>query len=144
MTKAGVLPYFVDAHDQLFFYFMTPSDPTYGGSCPQIAKGNIDAGEDTETAALREGHEELGLVERNISKIQSPITFFVNGTNADYELVVYPIEVISPVEFDVAGHETGSCDWLTVKQFRRLGREEHINIVAEVENALLALIAQLD
>ena len=59
--KAGLLPYYEDESGKLWFCLMIPSDPSYGGTHPQIAKGNIDAGESAMETAIREGKEELGL-----------------------------------------------------------------------------------
>ena len=66
-VRAGIVPYFID-NNQIYVYLMIPSDPAYGGTEPQIAKGRVEE-EGEEEAAIREGEEELGLIRANINKI---------------------------------------------------------------------------
>jgi 8-oxo-dGTP pyrophosphatase MutT (NUDIX family) len=63
--RAGTIPYIVD-NNEILMMFMKPSNVEYGGDRFQIAKGRIEDGEDTKTAALREAREELGMFLSNI------------------------------------------------------------------------------
>ena len=55
--KAGIIPYYIDEDGIPMMMFMVPSNPNYGGTEYQIAKGHIDKGETHYKAAIREGKE---------------------------------------------------------------------------------------
>lgn len=101
--KAGLLPYYFE--DGMFkFYCMIPSNPMFGGTDPQIAKGEIEYDENPQQAAIREATEELGLVEDNIQNL----IFFrkMNG------IFFYAAEVLNPYNWGTPHFETGSVLWV--------------------------------
>lgn len=129
--KAGVIPYYIDHNGQVQMKFFIPSDSEYGGPKPQIAKGEVDPGEDEATAAVREGSEEVGLVEENISLLEY---FHTQQTGDQYEPAVtqfFIAEVIDPETFTEPGFETGAVMWLTPQQFASQGRSNQRQIVAK-------------
>ena len=66
--RFGLIPWTV-YHDSIIMMFMMPSDPKFGGSNYQIAKGRKESGETDLEAAIREASEELGLKPSNIESI---------------------------------------------------------------------------
>lgn len=57
VKRAGVIPYRFNDKGEVEVYCMIPSDPAYGGSAPQLAKGKIDRGESAINTAWREGEK---------------------------------------------------------------------------------------
>jgi 8-oxo-dGTP pyrophosphatase MutT (NUDIX family) len=127
--KAGIIPYYYDKDGTLMMLFMTPSNPAYGGNKSQIAKGHVDKGEDIETAAFREGVEELGLVTNNIKHSQKLTSQIITGEDDTYSLTVYVAEIVDPQAFKKTDFETGSRKWLTAQQFAAAGRSNQNAIV---------------
>ena len=120
LKKAGLLPYFFDPNTrQVMVCLMIPSNPQYGGSQPQIAKGSIDSGENATQAAKREAWEELGLSPANIK------TFKEVAQTQNGKFTWFVAEVNS-MSLSPAGHETGEVVWLTLgdafKQIREWQR----------------------
>jgi 8-oxo-dGTP pyrophosphatase MutT (NUDIX family) len=119
---------------------MIPSNFKYGGTNPQISKGEIDVGESTIEAALREGVEELGLVKSNIKEL-----FFVGDVNIvsnyeTYTIDVYAAEVINENLFDQPHYETGKVLWLTAVDFEKVGRKNQNSIVQITYQKILSRI----
>ena len=131
MKKLGAVPWIVQKN-QVLMMFMTPSDPAYGGSAPQIAKGNQDAAESAQHAALREAQEELGLRGSNIKTVLPAVSEIVTTKTASYELSVYAVEVLDIAAFDQPHYETGSTHWLTLEQFQIQGRKNQQNLVRKL------------
>jgi 8-oxo-dGTP pyrophosphatase MutT (NUDIX family) len=108
LLKAGLVPYFFDREaKQVMVCLMIPSDPNFGGSQPQIAKGGIDPGENALQAAKREAWEELGLPDANIKNIKE-----VAKTQSG-KFTWFVAEVMS-MNLSKPGHETGEVLWLTL------------------------------
>lgn len=131
-VKAGIVPYLINEDDQIEMYFMIPSDPAYGGSQPQIAKGRLD-GQDPIDAAFREGEEELGLKRSNV--ITAPYlacSQTLSGLDATYTFNVYACQVESKQDFDQPHYETGQTFWLTLDQFKSKGRRSQLEVVNQV------------
>lgn len=130
MKRAGIIPYVV-ANGRVEMAFMVPSDAAYGGIDPQIAKGRVDLGDETPChAAIREGAEELGLLEQ--SCIAPP--FFlccerIIGQYETYHLDVFAVEVESKHSFTDPGRETATVVWLSPQEFRKVGRPSHVPFV---------------
>lgn len=122
--RAGVIPYYADDAGVVHMLFMRPSDPLYGGDRMQIAKGRVDEGETFLQTALREGSEELGLLNTNISRIDEVGTFMGRTT-------VYVAAVVDPLDFGVPGFETSEVQWMTLEEFQREGRDLHVAVVSE-------------
>ncbi len=131
-TKAGIIPYYVlDGVTQ--FMFMIPSDPAYGGTSPNIAKGGVEDGENVTEAAIREGEEELGLKRSNF--VASPTVGFseiVSGLDATYKFTVYTVEVKDPTDFSQYHYETKETLWLTAADFASSGRSSQRKIVTAI------------
>lgn len=139
VTKAGVIPYCI-RYGVLQMRFMTPSDPDYGGTKPQIAKGCIDTGETAVVTALREGIEEVGLRQSNIIQLFRVGTFVATSSDGpDYDLILFAAEVRSMSDFDTPHYETKEVSWLTMQDFLRWGRYEQREIVAAAANKIESL-----
>ena len=136
--KAGVIPYYFDSKNILRMMFMTPSDPKYGGSQFQIAKGRIEAGEDVQQAAIRESEEELGLLPTNVIQVKSLGTRTITGLDETYQLTVFVAEIKNPKAFGPTDFETGDRAWLTLEQFVAKGRQSQLAIVQQANNILRA------
>jgi 8-oxo-dGTP pyrophosphatase MutT (NUDIX family) len=131
MKKLGAVPW-IRENNKVLMMFMTPSDPVYGGSAPQIAKGNQDAGESAQHAALREAQEELGLRGSNIRSVLPEVSETVTTRTASYALTVYAVEVLDIADFDQPHYETGSTHWLTLEEFQIQGRKNQQSLVRKI------------
>lgn len=132
-SKAGIIPYFSDG-TSLFFL---SNNEKFGGLDPSIAKGGIDEYESAEHAAIREGEEELGLQSSNFKNVPELLwKGKLTGMNATYEMSVYAVEVKSKTNFSKAGSEAGSTRWLTLDEFKDVGRKSHWHIVKKMEKFL--------
>ena len=133
-ARAGVYPVYTDESGQTYVYMMVPSDPAYGGSKPQMGKGGIDKGETAEQAALREGHEELGLRLDNIDKVYLLKQEKITGLDAFYNLTVYVAEVKDKDNFDPHGYEASWTGWVEIEdavQVSRTNQKHFVKMVAE-------------
>lgn len=118
IRRAGLIPYIV-VNKKVEMMFMMPSDPAYGGSVYQIAKGMIDDGEKELEAALREASEELGL---NNSNILHNSIIRIGEYN---DTVFFACNVKNKTDFSEPHYETGSVKWMTIPEFLRDGRHIH-------------------
>lgn len=131
-NRAGVIPYLL-RDGVIIMMFMLPSDPAYGGSSFQIAKGVIEDEEDTKQGALREGLEELGLVESNILRLDLvPVTL--------HTTTFYIAQVLNTEDFEIPCFETGAIKWLTLVEFSDIGREIHRPIVKAAHELIKTII----
>lgn len=124
--RAALVPFYVDTtnSDNNKMMFMIPSDTTYGGDSPQMAKGQIEEGETALEAAVREAHEELGLREDNITTIIDCGNWL--GRTQVFAAVVKTMDVSA---FDDFHEETSETMWLTLAEFKRQGRDIHQEVV---------------
>lgn len=136
VSKAGIIPYTIDAEGIVKMLFMVSSDPAYGGAAPQIAKGHVDAGENVEQAACREGQEELGLRQNNIEALQLAKTITISGMTATYPFSLYVAKVKDPGAFDQPGVETEDTIWCTLEQFRVIGRKSQLPLVTAAHSKM--------
>lgn len=127
--KAGVIPYYTNKDGEVRMLFMIPSNPAYGGSFPQIAKGSIDPGEDIATAAMREGEEELGLQHSNIVVLKAVGTERITGLDESYNLSLFVAKVKVPNKFAQPHFETGKRVWLSIEEFNQIGRKSQAPLV---------------
>jgi len=135
--KAAMLPYVIE--DDIYFLFMKPSDPNYGGSRFQIAKGHVDEGEKTLHAAAREAKEELGIKYSNINKIYALKDFIVKGMADDYILSVFLAE-LNNRSIGAHDRESKEVKFMTYKEFKIIGRRKHSSIVKLADIKLRKLI----
>lgn len=119
--RAGVIPC-VYVNGVIEMCMMKPADPMYGGDKIQIAKGKIEDGEGTMEAALREAHEELGLLESNILQLWH-LGRFLGRTD------VFVAHVKNKDDFDMHTDETEHIQWVTLDYFIKNGRPLHVDIV---------------
>lgn len=126
--RAGLVPYYINEVGQVEMLFMIPSDQTYGGSAPQIAKGRIEEGEDEKETAIREAKEELGLIQGNIDGEVDYLGVHLGRTH------MYACRVYSKDLFGVYSFETESTQWMTEDEFRQEGRDIHRDVVHLVES----------
>ena len=119
--RAGTIPYIIE-NGKIEMMFMQPSDPAYGGSEFQIAKGKIEENETAKDAALREAKEEIGLFIGNITLVEE-VGLFMGRTT------VFIAKVKDKDMFGAPGEETGNVAWLTPDQFMDEGRILHKPVV---------------
>lgn len=119
--RAGVIPFIFEGNT-LKMLFMKPSSPEYGGDRFQIAKGKVEPGEQPETAALREGMEELGLFRGNI-EYTNELGVFMGRTT------VFVSKVKDEDMFGLPHFETEETRWMTLDEFLAEGRELHRPVV---------------
>ena len=124
--KAGFIPYIFE-NGILKFMFMVPSDENYGGLKPQIAKGEIDEGEDVFAAAIREAEEELGLIKTNIK--ENTIAELIYDEANDVRLDVFIGEIKDKSNFNKPHYETGSVHWLTYDEYVMVGKPVQLHLV---------------
>ncbi len=124
--RAGIIPYVYDTNGNIQFMFMKPSDPKFGGPDWQIAKGRVEGDDDNLSTAIREGFEELGLKESNIVNVVE-LGVFLGRT------CVFICRVHDKNDFDQFHYETGAVIWLTVDEFKKVGRRLHLEIVEEAD-----------
>lgn len=130
--RAGIIPYIYNSYGELTFMFMRPSDPTYGGSDWQIAKGRVEDDDDNISTAIREGAEELGLKESNIDTI-TELGVFLGRTS------VFICKVYNTTDFNPFHYETGDTEWLTLDEFEHVGRELHYPIVQTAHDHIVLM-----
>jgi len=121
IMRSGVLPYYIE-ENTVKMLFMRPSDPKFGGDTFQIAKGKQEEGEDSQTAGLREGKEELGLFSGNIEEIHN-LGKFLGRTD------IFVVKITDPQLFGDPCFETAETRWMTLEEFQNEGRGLHIPIV---------------
>lgn len=129
--RAGTIPYIIE-NGQVLMMFMRPSNPEYGGDAFQIAKGRVEDGEDTMTAALREAKEELGLFIGNVILVED-LGLFMGRTT------VYVAKVKSRDMFGEPSFETSEVTWMTPEQFNESGRDLHRPVVKAAYRKILSL-----
>ncbi len=122
--RAGIIPY-TTTEDGFRYLFMRPSNPKYGGAQFQIAKGRIEPEETADSAAIREGIEELGLKEKNIKQLDY-LGRFLGRT------MVFLCEV-SNTDLDRPHFETFESVWMSLSDFLANGRSIHHNVVRDAE-----------
>lgn len=123
--RAGLVLYKIGPKTgKLYFYCMIPSDPFYGGSSPQIPKGQIDPGMDEESTAIKEAVEEIGLKVENLKTFE-----FFKKYNKMY---IFIGTVKNSVDFDETCFETGWSGWVCYDDQRDRLRKEQLHIFDEI------------
>lgn len=123
--RAGIIPYMYNDNNEVLVYCMIPSDPAYGGTSPQIAKGKTDNISSKETA-LKEGEEELGLKKSNIDgNIKSLGIFEYSGMKANDEIEVFYCKVKDKDDWGKPHYETGWSGWVNLNtEFNKLRKNQ--------------------
>jgi predicted NUDIX family NTP pyrophosphohydrolase len=127
VNRAGLIPFYVNEHNDIVMLFMVPTDNEWIDSVPQISKGRLEQDEMLLKAAIREAKEELGLKSSNLIRIEpigqySTIMFYVGQIN-------------NPVDFDPFDTtETQKTVWLTLEQYQEEGRALHLPVVIDAVN----------
>ncbi len=119
--RAGVIPFYVK-DNKIIMLFMRPSIEKFGGKCFQIAKGHVEKDESNEDAAFREANEELGLFKGNITN-KHDLGNFLGRTR------IYLAEIKDSNMFGDHDEETGAVKWMSIEEFKSIGRELHYPIV---------------
>ena len=130
-ARSGLVPYVIKDY-QIYFLCMVPSDPKYGTSSPQIAKGKIDEGESPTEAAVREAREELGIKEELLDDITFLGDFHILGKNFQYNLSVYYAKYGNYNELNEPVYETKEVLWMTNELFQEKGRYIHKDIMQKI------------
>ena len=134
--RAAFYPYYFGDQEP-FVLMMIPSDPMYGGSEPQVAKGTIEKGESPKNTAIREVHEELGLRPDNFTNFRQ-----VGTTNIDepdygvYKVTLFIAEVLDPDNLDDPHWETGWSGWLPLSEAKRRVEKYQARLLSMLENAI--------
>lgn len=121
--------------------YMVPSDPKFGGSSPQFAKGRLDGKTDAKEEAIREGEEELGLRRSNMAA--APWLAWsgkVTGLDEEYTMDVYAVLVEDENAFDKPHYETAETVWLTRSEFTTKGRKTQIAIMDRIFDKIEAYL----
>jgi 8-oxo-dGTP pyrophosphatase MutT (NUDIX family) len=107
--KSGIIPVkFVDG--ELYALTMIPSVAKYGGITPQMAKGEIDPGENAQQAAIREGQEEIGLIPSNIQNVYN----LGVEDYGDITIEAYVCTLKDPTKWNTPHFETGAVLWVNL------------------------------
>ena len=135
--RAGLIPYLRGTDGTLLYLMMVSSNPIFGGPRPMISKGKIENDEGTLRCAIREAEEELGLVDRNMRGVPFLIedhrTVLKSGA---YQLTVYAVEIFERWDFESWCEETEYTVWVTLEDFRKDGRRDHVQYLEKLEKIL--------
>lgn len=111
--RGGVIPYYIkDGEIQMMF--MQPSNPKFGGTSFQIAKGKIEKDESPQEGAFREAKEELGLFGPNVE--------FPNTLGQFGNVHIFIAKIKDPNMFGDTTFETQATTWYTPEEFQSKGR----------------------
>ncbi|ASV44340.1 hypothetical protein PBI_SCTP2_325 [Salicola phage SCTP-2] len=116
VRRAGIIPYIIDNDGNIHVYTMIPSDPDYGGTQPQIAKGKMHNNLTSEQTAWNEGEEELGLIKSNTKNFELLKVYPYNQdhSGSNDNLAVYIVEVIDSEKWNEPHYETGWSGWINI------------------------------
>ena len=128
--RSGVVPYYLNAEHQLMVYLMRPSDPDYGGTDWQIAKGGVEPGLSLVVNAMKEGQEELGLKLNNTLGEPWLVT-----TDVRLSITVFAVQIQDPEDFDQPHYETGDTTWLSLPAELHQVRDIHQHILSKLLSA---------
>lgn len=121
--RVGIIPYYID-NGEIEFLFMKPSDARFGGSEFQIAKGKLEDNENEFDGALREGHEELGLLRKNCKNFLD-IGYHLGRTR------LWITNVKNKTDFDIPHFETDETRWISEYNLSSI-RNIHKPIILDV------------
>lgn len=129
IVKSGIIPIKIE-HGCVYAYTMIPSSPEFGGTSPQMAKGNVDDGENTIEAAIREGTEEIGLVKSNIKRMEKiGVAYYMDF---GVQLHVFACVLHDNDDWDTPGYEAKSTQWVNITRNLDSVREQQRVIFREL------------
>lgn len=121
-TRAGLIPYYIDDDLVVHVCLMVPSDPEFGGSEPQFAKGHIEGEESEECCAVREGVEELGITASDVIDV-----WRVTSVNK----IAWFAAEMKGKKLDQPSYESEYSFWMTIGQAQERIREWQKQILQE-------------
>lgn len=115
--RGAIIPYCI-MNEKVFIALMKPSDPKYGGTDFQIAKGTQEEGEDIKQTAIREGEQELGLV------IPKDIQLLWDNKNMGmtYFYVKVQHQTLHPLPNEDGIMETAEAKWFNIEEVQSIIR----------------------
>lgn len=136
-ARAGLIPYIRGEDGIPLYLMMVSSDPKFGGPRPMISKGKIEDGETPLEGAVREAEEELGFHMRNArGTLKLVFEGRVELYSGAYHLTVFGCEIQDRYDFGKWCEETSYILWLTLAEFRQVGRKDHVKFVEELERMI--------
>lgn len=129
--RAGLIPYIIK-DNAVHMLFMQPSNPEFGGTQYQIAKGKVEEGETPLNAALREAKEEIGLFVGNIIRTEQVGQFMGRTT-------VFVSKIKDASMFGEPSFETAGTKWMTLEDFMSEGRDLHKPVVKAAYRTILKI-----
>lgn len=117
--RGAIIPYAI-VDGEFYIALMKPSDPKYGGSDFQIAKGVQEGDESVEQTAIREGEQELGLKITNKPKL----LWNNEKTGMNYFMVkVDRVCELHPQVNEQGIMETGEAKWFHISEAEKIIRD---------------------
>jgi ADP-ribose pyrophosphatase YjhB (NUDIX family) len=116
--KAGMVPFHIDDNGKLKILLIIPSDPAYGGSSYQIAKGRQDNNEKPIETAKREAKEEMGL--KKISDIFQVSKTVLKGMMRSYNFFLFACQINDPNDLSKMDFEISHRDWLDTDNLKNI------------------------
>lgn len=128
--KAGMLPYYI-SNGEVYFFFMKPSDPRYGGPNFQIAKGGVEKGDSIIKTAKKEAHEELGVTSSNLKNMKKVdvIKYDSDKWDLHYDLHIFIAQVLNSKNMDKPHYETGATKWMKYSDAIKKVRRDQISTI---------------
>ena len=123
--RAGLIPYHTDENGVTRIALMIPSDPRYGGSSPQIAKGGVDPGDTRKSTAQKEGEEELGYIHKSSNRLK------VLWTNKRFSITYYYVQV-PDMKFKKPHFETKEVVWSEINDSLKIVRDMHREVIVRL------------
>lgn len=133
MDKAAGVPYWFDEHGPVI-RLMVPSDARYGGTDPQLAKGQLDGKSPLETA-IEEAEEELGAI-RHLMTPRFFGQYSIQGMDGKYDMAVYLLHYRDPSQWHNPHYETKYTVDIHYRN-RDLVRDIHRPIVDKIFHFLM-------
>lgn len=125
IPTAGTIPYYIDDNNNVYVYLMIPSNPNFGGTQPQLAKGQIDDGYTVQETAAKEAKEEIGLKLPNLKFFKKLGNFkYIDGNVVS----VYYGEVKDINDFNTPHWESKWAGWINLTQNFKVVRPEQKHI----------------
>ena len=125
--RAGLIPYHTDENGVTRIALMIPSNPRYGGSSPQIAKGGVEPGDTIKSTAQKEGEEELGYIHKPGNRLK---VLWINKQKT-FSTAYYYVRV-SDMKFKKPHFETKKVLWLEINDSLKIIRDIHREVIVRL------------